>query len=224
MTKPVFLITLGALAGAVAGMANGGGAIGHVLAGAIIDKTMSIVRMAQPADATPAPRMPVAAADASHFRFSACLHKSGDNVEGTLRNLLEFHEHNSTVALVGCLLDGEPLRFCAPAGRQQAADAMEIYFWSRDDARRTSPAHGLADKIHWLDRVAQTGDPAANADPFVLTWTGPGDRAIFDKLRDLAKQGYLDPGAFAFSGRAELREALRDVKSEASPCAGVAGR
>ena len=159
--------------------------------------------------------------DASRFVFSACLRKTGSDVEQNLRDLLEFHEHDATLSLVGCLLDGDPRRFCAPSGRQQAYDAMEIYLWSRDDARRTSPAHGLADKIHLLDRAKPSSEPVA-PDPFVLTWSGPGDRAIFDKLKRLVKDGYLDPSAFAFSGRAELREALQGVKPEASPCNAVA--
>jgi hypothetical protein len=139
-----------------------------------------------------------------------------------LRNLLEFHEHDATVALVGCLLDGPPQRFCTPAGRRQAADAMEIYLWSRDDGRRSSPAHGLAAKIHWLDRAAETGETGEPVDPFALTWSGPADRAVFDKLKGLVKDGWLDPSAFAYSGRMELREALRDVKAEAAPCAPLA--
>jgi hypothetical protein len=155
--------------------------------------------------------------------FSSCLGRAGANVEATLRNLLEFHEHDATVALVGCLLESEPARFCGAEGRKQAADAMEIYYWSRDDAHRSSPAHGLADKIRLIDRAAETGEPPDGVDPYAATWNGPNDRAIFERLRSLAKQGYLDPGAFGFSGRAELREALHDVKPEAAPCEAVAG-
>jgi hypothetical protein len=130
---------------------------------------------------------------------------------------LEFHEHDATLTLVECLLGGAPARFCTPDGRRQAADAMEIYLCSREDARRTSPAHGLADKIRLLDRGR-----AENVDPFVLTWSGPRDLALYDRLKILVKQGYLEPGAFAYSGRAELRDAMRDVKSEDNPCARVA--
>lgn len=219
MAKPVFMITLGAVAGMVVGVIPGGGGLGRQVAESFLDKTASIVRMVQPAD-EPSAR-PSGASDASHFVFSACLRKSGDNVEQTLRDLLEFHAHDATLSLVGCLLDGDPRRFCVQSGRQQAYDAMEIYLWSRDDARRTSPAHGLAEKIHWLDR-SQTGAPREPVDPFVLTWSGPVDQAIFEKLKSLVKQGYLDPGAFAFSGRAELRETLRGIKPEASPCNQVA--
>ena len=217
MTRPVFLITLGAIAGAVVGVVPGGGGLGRQLIEAAYDRATALV------SAAPGPTAPAASAEPasgdSRFVFSACLRQSGGSVEKTLRDLLEFHEHDATLSLVGCLLDGDPRRFCAPSGRQQAYDAMEIYLWSRDDARHSSAAHGLADKIHMLDR-AETAPVAP--DPFVLTWSGPGDRAIFDKLKGLVKAGYLDPGAFAFSGRAELREALRGVKPDASPCAPVA--
>jgi hypothetical protein len=214
MARPVFLITLGAVAGAVVSVVPGIGGLGLQLAQDAFERANAITSFSP----APAPQL---APDASHFVFSACLSKSGGNVEQTLRDLLEFHQHDATLSLVGCLLDGDPRRFCAQSGRQQAYDAMEIYLWSRDDAQRTSPAHGLANKIHLLDRTDASSEPVA-PDPFVLTWSGPGDRAIFEKLKQLVKGGYLDPGAFAFSGRAELRDALRGVKPEASPCSPVA--
>jgi hypothetical protein len=220
MAKPVFLITVGALAGAVVGMINGGGELGRKIADNLVDAGWSAARMLDTPSSEPV--RVGAGPDASHFVFSSCLRKTGVSVEQTLLELVEFHEHGATVALVDCLLGGEPARFCTPAGRQQAADAMEIYLWSRDDARRTTPAHGLAAKIHWLDRAATDGGPAENPDPFVLTWAGPSDQAVFDRLRTLVKQGYLDPGAFAFSGRAELRDALRGVTPDASPCVAMA--
>ena len=217
-TRPVFLITLGAIAGAVFGVVSNGGGLGRQVLEAAFDRSAELMSLAV-APGAPAAR-PTPSQDASRFVFSACVRKSGGSVERTLRDLLEFHEHDATLSLVGCLLDGDPRRFCEATGRQQAYDAMEIYLWSRDDARRSSPAHGLADKIHLLDR-AETS-PDSTPDPFVLTWSGPGDRAIFDKLKALVKSGYLDPGAFAFSGRAELREALHGVKPEASPCSPLA--
>ncbi len=224
MAKPVFLITLGAVAGAVVGVIDGGGGLGREVADKILDSAAAVVRMVEADPTAPARGNMVEASGGVHMVFSTCLRNSGESVERTLRDLLEFHEHDATVNLVSCLLDGDPRRFCAPEGRQQAADAMEIYLWSRDDARRTSPAHGLADKIRMLDRSAQTGEPVANPDPFVLTWSGPRDVALYDKLKGLVRQGYLEPGAFAFSGRAELRDATHDVKPEASPCVAVAGR
>jgi hypothetical protein len=227
MSSPVVFITLGALAGAIAAFVQSGQGIGReiddlaVIAAGSMHGLVETFRPTPPRPQTP--QTPDADAGLAHMVFSTCLHSSGANVETTLRDLLEFHEHDATVALVGCLLSSEPARFCGPAGRQQAADAMEIYYWSRDDARRTSPAHGIADKIHMLDRAEETGLPPEVADPFAMTWSGPNDRAIFDRLRALVKQGYLDPSAFAFSGRAELRDALRDAKPEGSPCTAVDG-
>jgi hypothetical protein len=216
MERPIVLIMLGALAGATVGMINGGGDLGRRIADGLADTASSALTLLE-TNPAPTPQAD-AGPDDEHFSFSACVRKSGGAVERTLRDLLEFHEHNATLKLVGCLLDGAPQRFCSSHGRQQVADAMEIYFWSREDARRTSPAHGLADKIHVLNRAAEKGAGAASPDPFILTWSGPADEAIFDRLRSLAKQGYLDPGAFALSGRADLREALRGVTPEASPC------
>ena len=221
MTRPVFLITIGAVAGALAAVLEGGGGLGREIATRAWDAASDYTRIAAPATNPSQKAVDVANVGAPSV-FGACLSKSGDSIDGALRDLLEFHEHDATLTLVECLLGAEPQRFCTPSGRQQAADAMEIYLWSRDDARRTSPAHGLAAKIHLLDRATQSAELAEAVDPFVLTWSGPRDRAIFDKLRELAKAGYLEPSAFAFSGRAELREALRDVKPEASPCLGLA--
>ena len=220
MARPVFMISIGALFGAAFGMVNLGGDIGRKFADSAIDVGMSASRLMESQKA--ATPVSVSAPDASHFVFSACLRKSGANVEQTLLDLVEFHEHAATLTLVNCLLGGEPARFCTPAGRQQAADAMEIYLWSRDDSRRVSPAHGLAAKIHVLDRAAGNGGSAEKPDLFVFTWAGPDDKAVFDRLRDLVRQGYLDPGAFAFSGRAELRDALKGVTPEASPCLATA--
>ncbi len=225
MTRPVFLITLGAVAGMIAAVGANAG-LGAEVADRVLNIAAGYMRMAP--RLSPFQLEQTSADDgaaATHSIFSTCLKSAGGDLEATLRNLLEFHEHDATLNLVECLVGSEPQRFCGPSGRQQVADAMEIYYWSREDARRTSPAHGLADKIHWLDRAAQSNQPAAaEADPFALTWSGPRDRALFDKLRDLARLGYLEPEAFAYSGRAELREALHDVKPEASPCSATAGR
>ena len=91
---------------------------------------------------------------------------------------------------------------------------MEIYLWSRDDARRTSPAHGLAAKIHLLDRAASNGGPGENPDPFVLTWSGPRDKAVFDRLQAASSNRAIStPAPSPFSGRAELRDALRGVSA-----------
>lgn len=218
MARPVFMVSIGALAGVVIAVVNLGGDIGRKFADSAIDVKMSATRLLEPTSATP---VRVSAPDASHFVFSTCLRKSGANVEQTLLDLVEFHEHNATLTLVNCLLGGEPARFCTPAGRQQAADAMEIYLWSRDDARSSSPAHALADKIRLLERPAGPAQ-SEKADAFSLSWASPRDQALYDRLRKLASQGYLDPGAFANSGRPELREALRDIKPQGAPCGGVA--
>ena len=223
MSKPVIFIALGAVAGSIVGMIDGGGGgLDREIGDMILATAAPLHRLLEP-------RLPRAVrADApaaagpgdAHAVFSTCLRQGGANAEQSLRDLLEFHEHDTTVAVVGCLLDGDPQRFCTAAGRRQAADAVEIYLWSRDDARRTSPAHGLADKIHLLDKASEEGEAV---DPFSKTWSGPGDVAIFGRLKGLVKQGYLDPGAFAFSGRVELRDAFHDVRAEATPCAALVG-
>jgi hypothetical protein len=174
--------------------------------------------------AAPAPRLSgEAAASEAQGAFAFCLHKAGDDVETTLRDLVAFHDHAATLALTECLLNVEPQRFCPPDGGRKAQDAMEIYLWARDDARISPPAHGLADKIRLLDRAGRQSDDLENPDRFALSWSGPRDRALFDRLKSLASDGYLDPGAFGYSGRPELRAALNGVKPQGSPCAGIAG-
>jgi hypothetical protein len=220
--KPVFLITLGSVAGMV-GAAIASGLVGvGVDAGAVLRPLAALI--ASPRAAAPASRAaPQAAAATAQGAFSFCLHKAGGDVEGTLRDLLAFHDHEATLALTECLLNVEPQRFCPPDGAAKAENAMEIYLWSRDVARVRTAPHGLADKIRLLDRTNRTNDAAGSPDPFTLTWSGPRDRALFERLRTLARDGYLDPGAFGYSGRPELREALTDIQPRAAPCAGVAG-
>ena len=213
MSTPVVFITIGAVAGAVIGWLDGGGALGREISDYVTDGVATIYSQFNP---NLHPRATPELGDLSRNTFSACL-KSRGGVEATLRDLIEFHEHDATVQVVDCLLGGDPRRFCTAEGRAQAADAMEIYYWSKEDARRSSAAHGLALKIHLLDRAAGNGEAAAS-DPYALTWAGPGDRTILDRVTLLAKEGWLDPGVFAFSGRAELRDAMRDVKSDATPC------
>jgi len=123
MTRPVFLITLGALAGAVVGMINGGGELGGKIADSMVDAGWSAERMLESPRSEPV--RSGGGPEVSHFVFSSCLRKSGAKVDQTLLELVEFHEHGATLALVDCLLGGEPARFCTPAGRQQAADAMK---------------------------------------------------------------------------------------------------
>jgi hypothetical protein len=217
MERPIVLITLGALAGALVGIVSGGGSIGARVADIIADSAYAVSNVFRDAPA-PAPVRIGGGSEADKFSFSACVRKSGDDVERTLRDLLEFHEHDATLKLVGCLLDGAPQRFCTPAGRRVAADAMEIYYWSREDAQRATPAHDLADKIHWLDRAAEAVPEKLTPDLFALTWSGPADQAILDRLRSLVREGFLDPGAPAFTARAELRDALRGVTAESAPC------
>jgi hypothetical protein len=216
--RPVLLTTLGALGGVVTA-AFAVGIAGLDINEHVIAPLSRLSLFAAPAPAAQPIVEPTAPGEEGAFAF--CLRKGGANPERVLRDLLAYHDHEATLALTECLINVQPQRFCPPYGGRAAADAMEIYLWARDDARIGSPAHGLADKIRILDREAQTGTPAP-ADPFALNWLGPRDKALFEKLRSLAQQGYLDPGAFAYSGRAELREALRDVKPLGSPCMPIA--
>jgi hypothetical protein len=211
MSKPLVLIVSGALLGAMIGLVHVGGEFSFRGVATVLDGLGNVMRGLK-AEVASAPAPFVAP---QGKMFTACLTRSGPHFERSLKNLLEFHEHEATLDLVECLLGGDPMTFCDAEGAQQAADAMEIYLWSRDDARRSSNAHDLADKIHMLDRGAERKQ---DDDPFVVTWAGPRDRALFDKVKDLVKEGYLDPGPLAFSGRAELRDAVKGVQAAAPRC------
>jgi hypothetical protein len=219
VTKPVLLIALGALAGLVVG-----GVASGLVGLDVAAQLRPVTALLAPPRATPPASQPGAddTAVAGQGAFSFCLHKAGDDEERTLRDLLAFHDHEATLALTECLLNVAPQRFCGPDGGAKAENAMEIYLWSRDVARVRTAPHGLADRIRLLDRTDKTSDAGGSPDPFTLSWSGPRDRALYDRLRALGRDGYLDPGAFGYSGRAELREALTDVKPIGSPCAGIA--
>ena len=214
MSKPLVLILAGALFGTLIGVVHVGGDSSLKGAGLVLDALSGFARTFK-AEVI-GPTTPAGVSVAQGMMFTACLTRSGPQFEHSLKNLLEFHEHEATLDLVECLLAADPLTFCDAEGAQQVADAMEIYLWSRDDSHRTSPAHDLADKIHMLDR----GPPerSADEDQFIVTWAGPRDRALFEKIKDLVKQGYLDPGPLAYSGRAELREAVHGLQTTTPRC------
>ena len=222
MTKPALLMALGGIAGIVAATLFTG--LVNIDGEAALRPLAALV--ARGRAAAPTLRLGGEAAEAAseaQGAFAFCLHKAGGDVETTLRDLVAFHDHEATLALTECLLSVEPQRFCQPNGGRKAAEAMEIYLWARDDARISPPAHGLADKIRLLNRAGRESDDLENPDRFALSWSGPRDLGLFDKLKSLARDGYLDPGAFAYSGRPDLRVALDGVKPQGSPCAGIAG-
>jgi hypothetical protein len=214
MSKPLVLIVSGALLGAMIGLVHVGGEFSFRGVGTVLEGLAGVLRGLKTEVIGATASAPRAAPQGK--MFTACLTRSGPHFERSLKNLLAFHEHEATLDLVECLLGGDPMTFCDTDGAQQAADAMEIYLWSRDDARHTSPAHDLADKIHMLDRSGP--EQKVDDDPFVVTWAGPRDRALFERVKDLVKQGYLDPGPLTFSGRTELREAVRGVQAAAPRC------
>ena len=220
MTKLAFVIAFGAIGGAtLVTMATT--PVGPVVADRFSSGLASVSSLM---DSRPAarPANPVEAADnPGQGVFLSCLRKAGPDTEHSLRDILAYHDHAATLSLVECLLDVEPQRYCPPEGAAKAADVMEIYLWARDDAKLSSPAHGLADRIRLASRVTDAGEPAP-PDPFALSWSSPRDQALFEKLRALARQGFLEPGAFGYSGRAELREALAGVKPQGAPCVGMA--
>ena len=220
MARPVFFITLGALVGAVIGMINGGGEFGRKIADGLVDGGMSAARMLQSRRTFRARRAldpssrnscspPASARPAAMSRTPCATSWSSRSMTPPWR------------WSVACSTGRRSISAPRPgAGRWWTP-------WKSISGRATTraaprSAHALAGKIHWLDRAAGAGDPADNRDPFAFTWSGPDDKAVFDKLKSLVKQGYLDPGAFAFSGRAELREALQGVTPEASPCLAAA--
>src|SRR4051812_21739993 len=99
MTKPVVLITLGALAGAVFGVIEGTGSSGREFAERILDAAAGAVAPFTSLSRSGA--APHAVSDPSaHQVFSVCLRQSGGSLEGALRDLLEFHEHDATLTLV----------------------------------------------------------------------------------------------------------------------------
>ena len=214
MSKPLVLIFSGAMLGALIGLVHVGGSFDLSGVSVVMDGLYNVGRTLKSQVAGVS--TPVVAPPPPSQMFTACLNRSGPHFERSLKNLLAFHEHAATLDLVECLLSADPMTFCDEGGAQQAADAMEIYLWSRDDSRKTSPAHDLADKIHMLDEAAQT--PKPQDDPFLVTWAGPRDRALFDKVKALVRDGYLDPGPLAYSGRAELRDLVRGVQAAAPRC------
>src|ERR1700761_255885 len=119
MMKPVVLIALGAVAGSIVGVIDGSGGMGRDVADALTAAAAPLHRLIearalQPRPAKDAISDDVGAIDGAHAVFTTCLRRSGTNAEQSLRDLLEFHEHDTSVALVGCLLDGDPQRFCTP--------------------------------------------------------------------------------------------------------------
>lgn len=214
MSKPVVLIFSGALLGALIGLIHVGGDFNLSGVGVVMEGLGGVFRAVK-SEVVGASEPSYGPASQGQM-FTACLTRSGPHFERSLKNVLAYHDHEATLDLVECLLGADPMTFCETEGAQQAADAMEIYLWSRDDSRRSTPAHDLAEKIHMIDRGAQ--DAKTPDDPFVVTWTGPRDRALFDRIRDLVKQGYLDPGPLAYSGRTELHDAVRGLQASTNNC------
>ena len=220
MTKLAFVTAFGVVGGATLMTMSLTGIGPAVVEGASnVAASLSIFNAAP--TAAPAPRAVDVADSQGQGPFVTCLQKSGANPEQSLRDILAYHDHAATLSFVECLLDAPPQRFCPPDGGGKAADAMEIYLWARDDAKISSPAHGLADRIRLAARTTEAGEPAP-PDPYALSWSSARDHALFDRLRSLAKQGFLHPSSFGYSGRAELREALVGVKPEGAPCVGMA--
>lgn len=147
--------------------------------------------------------------------FATCMQSVGaSSIEG-LEALATRHEHRMTTSLVNCLMTHNRHRFCDPSQRQQIATAMELYLWSRDYNFNN---RALLDERYQL---ARANDPDLNPgafDAYYKTWDGPEDQAVYDNLKSLARNGYLNPDAFGMLPRYEIRQAMDGMKSEFDAC------
>jgi hypothetical protein len=147
--------------------------------------------------------------------FSRCFEGIGAaNLRG-MEALASRHEHRTTVSLVNCLLSHDRQRFCSVAGRQQIANAVELYLWSRD--------YNFNHRAELDERyqVAKLNDPDEHPqtfDPYYKTWDGPDDRVVFDNLKSLARNGYINPEAFGLLPRYEIRQAMEGLTPEGEAC------
>lgn len=147
--------------------------------------------------------------------FATCMQTVGASSSEGLEALATRHEHRMTTSLVNCLLTHNRQRFCEPSQRQQIATAMELYLWSRD--------YNLNNRVLLEQRyqLARANDPDLNPGAFdahYKTWDGPEDQAVYDNLKSLARNGYLDPDAFGLLPRYEIRQAMDGMKSEFEAC------
>ena len=132
--------------------------------------------------------------------------QNGDSAE-TTRAVIVEHAHLATARFVHCLLSREPKRFCAPAGRTQAAAALELYNWARDAAE------------HPPRRRATAEPTMAGDDREDRVWDGARDRMIVDDVKTLLRRGYLDAGAFGLLPDRRTREIIDQTPREADACA-----
>jgi hypothetical protein len=147
--------------------------------------------------------------------FGRCLADlNAANFKG-IEALASRHDHKTTVALVNCLLTHDRQRFCTADGRQQIANAAEFYLWSRD---YNFNHRAELDQRYQIVKLNDPDENPLSFDPYYKTWDGPADQAIFDNLKSLARNGYVDPDAFGLLPRYEIRKAMEGLTPEGQAC------
>ena len=141
---------------------------------------------------------------------------NGDSSK-TAQAVIMDHSHLATAAFVDCLLSRNLQRFCAADGRAQAAAALELYYFARDNAEHPSHDHAMAQRIRHLNE--DLNGPTSGDDRDDRVWDAPADRAVASDLKSLLRRGYLDASAFGLFPRRQIREMLGETQREGSECA-----
>jgi hypothetical protein len=136
----------------------------------------------------------------------------------TAKAVIMDHSHLATAGFVDCLLSRNLPRFCTTEGRAQAAAALELYYFARDNAEHPSHEHAMAQRINHLNDDLNGPTPGDDRDDHV--WDAPADRAIVSDLQLLLRRGYLDAGAFGLFPRRQVRELVGETPREGFACAG----
>lgn len=136
--------------------------------------------------------------------FATCLKSAGPDFDKVAVKFFSLSDHKIVANVTLCVVGANRPGLCQEAGRKKLAAIMEIYLWARQRALKLEPDGA--------------DDQAAAVDLNDKTWDGPDDRAIFTALKRLAKDGYVSLDDFGWFPRAEIREALKDVEAERTPC------
>jgi hypothetical protein len=141
--------------------------------------------------------------DGADMDFASCLKSSSSDIDVDGPKLFMLY-HNMVARVASCYVGANRPALCQQAGRAKLAAMMEIYLWARQ--------HAVNNEVLAVSRGSD------GSDPYEKTWDGPDDHAVFIKLKQLAKDGYISLDDFGWFPRAEIREALQDVEAERTPC------